>query len=101
EHEVDVGAVIQLLPAEFAKSDHGHAALAAHSRFSGKVGRSVFRNQLSTNDVVAHIEDAIGEARQLLGNFRQCAEAQHVANKDAENLSPTEHSHTQREHRTG
>jgi hypothetical protein len=59
EHQVDIGTVVQLFPAQFPQRDYGEAA----GRPVGKPRLAVPFGQFLTDTAVRHGQNAIGEAR--------------------------------------
>src|SRR5262249_19611886 len=75
KHQVDVGAVVQLLAAELAERDHAEAAIAR---------RAMAGDQIAADSLVGALQDRVGEVRQLLGNPPQRSHAENVAQEDAQ-----------------
>jgi len=67
EHQVDIGAVIELLPAQLAERNYRESTGAA----IGQARLAVARDEVVAEVPVRHAQNRVGHARELLGNLRQ------------------------------
>src|SRR5450755_541771 len=82
EHQVDVGAIVQLAPAQLSERNHRQATLAVVLA----AGNSMTPDQLSADAVIAQIENCIRQIREFFRNLGKRAEAQYIAQHNAQDL---------------
>ena len=71
EHQVDVGAVVQLAAAQLPQRDHRHAALAQFAVLVDVPRHAVARDKFFADALVADVQNRVGEIRELFGGFGQ------------------------------
>ena len=90
EHQVDVGAVVELAAAQLSERDDGHAALASFAVLADVGGNTVPQHELFADAFVTDVQNGVREMRHLFGGVGQRAQAQNVAQQDAQNLLAAE-----------
>ena len=86
KHQVDIGAVVELLAAHLPQRDHRE--VGGTSVLGSRL--AVVRHQILIDALVRDFDDDVGHGRQLAGDLRQRAQAHHVADHDPQNLAPPE-----------
>ena len=84
EHQVDIGAVIQLLPAQLAERNYRKSTGAA----IGQARFAVAHHEVVAEVPVHDAQNRVGHARKLLCDLRQTGHPQHVAQRDPQQLAP-------------
>ena len=86
EHQVDVGAVVEFIAAHLPQRDDGEMRFLPGARLR----YSMLGNQLLADALVGRFDNRVGQRGEFAGDFRQRAQAQHVANQDAQQLAAAE-----------
>ena len=86
EHQVDIGAVVQLFAPQLAQRNHREAARPA----VGKARLTMAGDELRANSHVRHAQDGVGQVRKLLDDIGKSGHPQNVAQNDAQQLAAAE-----------